>query len=978
MSYKEKPLIKIFKYENNSFKLQAIIDDYESVSFQHSKYEAGQFTIEINFNIPNSQKFEEKTFIQFGNEKRDFGIITNISDSIGPDGKGSQTRTITGYDARYLFKQRIIRNLNFADSWTYTGNGEKVMRELISSQCGDEAEEKRKLPIKNIIPENCIGSEYTVSEAYSNLYDVLVTVATQTEIGWQVSFVNNEMILEFYPGIDRHKTIRFDTDYNSLSDGSYECSTESYANTVYVGGQGSGENKDVYEGELQDSEGNVPTGLNRFECWDDSSSLENVDEYDNEARSKLNEYSQTVSLSGNGLAKCPYEFRKQYDVGDIITVSFSGKKAVVQIVSITEHWTWGAYDISFEFGKPVQDLSRQLNLLLSQIRTWQNTENNKKSNVKYYNIPEETHQPNQDVILDVIGFIGDVGDGHTFRLYFDFESKTGAKTYHVYFKNLSGSGKLTLTTGVDGTTGLEFGGGTYVAIIYVDAEGNVKSQGALNDVSVSSSSSWSSEKTKNEIDNVSEEVEKVSSDKNDKITTVDYTDDSQHPITDSTGIANFSDVDSDGKNPKKSYIRTWLQAWTYIRNKIRDNNLLLKNSIQFVGTKATHTMIKFLDNTTDTNGDGIVIGGGGATVIGGGESANTWSSDTSKVASASSEIMDVVNDGVVRIATNIQSGVANAKISTFDRDGNLTVPEKVIAKTFEGNASQLNTSYWKYKNITKDDNGGYDTVVLISDVTDWFSASSGASHYGFTGYVIQTRSSGYMNEYPFQIVCRCGYKGATTNTGNTLNLSSSRLASCRPQLIKYTNPNDSLDIKYYLGLRLKGSGHPFSFMGFWTNPLQSFIQLNCKKSSGSPLPDGYTLICDAQDFPKTNFSYSTDEQATGESWIDGKPIYSKTIPIVIPETSANGTAVSTNIDLNFEIDSLVKIEGYVKNDGGTSYALPVIYGTNYHYYGRVVISGGNKLMVWNNYTSLNGMYGYAIIYYTKQEETQTLSLDDEE
>ena len=46
------------------------------------------------------------------------------------------------------------------------------------------------------------------------------------------------------------------------------------------------------------------------------------------------------------------------------------------------------------------------------------------------------------------------------------------------------------------------------------------------------------------------------------------------------------------------------------------------SEINYKGTKATHTMIKFVDNAGDTSGNGIVIGGGGLVVVGAGESAN--------------------------------------------------------------------------------------------------------------------------------------------------------------------------------------------------------------------------------------------------------------------------------------------------------------------------------------------------------------------
>ena len=108
MSYKEKPQLKLFAFENNAFVLKAIVDDYQECSFEHNIYQAGQFTISINYNIPNSQLFQRGLFIQFGNNPYDFGEIYSIQDSIGEDGKGSQIRTITGYDALYLLKRRVI------------------------------------------------------------------------------------------------------------------------------------------------------------------------------------------------------------------------------------------------------------------------------------------------------------------------------------------------------------------------------------------------------------------------------------------------------------------------------------------------------------------------------------------------------------------------------------------------------------------------------------------------------------------------------------------------------------------------------------------------------------------------------------------------------------------------------------------------------------------------------------------------------
>jgi hypothetical protein len=101
--------------------------------------------------------------------------------------------------------------------------------------------------------------------------------------------------------------------------------------------------------------------------------------------------------------------------------------------------------------------------------------------------------PKADVTYNTIGFVGTCASGgSTFTLYLDDE-KTGAKTYHIYFKQLGG-GKLTLTTGKAGATNLTLNSGTYVAIIYVDEDGNVTTQGTTvtNSVTVDNLQSVSS------------------------------------------------------------------------------------------------------------------------------------------------------------------------------------------------------------------------------------------------------------------------------------------------------------------------------------------------------------------------------------------------------------------------------------------------------------------------------------------------------
>ena len=472
MSYKDKPQLRLYKFIDSAFVLQAIIDDFQDISFERNLYQAGTFTISINYNIPNALLFERGMFVQFGNDPYDFGEIITIRDSIGQDGKGSQIRTITGYDSKYILKRRVIKNMNSNGLWNMTAKGELCLRNLIKDQCGSSAEAKRQLPIINTIPASAdaIGKEYSVSEQFTNLYEVCKTIATQSEIGWRLAFDGTSLTLECYEGTDRSQTVQFSTSFDSLANGEFSDSSESFSNAIYVGGKGDNEERDIYEGE-----NGTPSGLDRFESFDNQSSMTTESEYEAEALSMLTQYGQTIQMSGNGLAKCPYIYKEQYDVGDLITVAFSGKSAVVQILSVTEHWTWGNYNIQFSFGKPQNNLSEQLQLMLRKIQSASNKEKATES-VKWYNVANVNSMSASDVTFNTIGFTGTLTANKTFTFYLDDE-KTGAKSYNIYVKNLSGNFNLTLTTGRSGKTNYVLKGGVNLTgRILVDDEGNITSQ----------------------------------------------------------------------------------------------------------------------------------------------------------------------------------------------------------------------------------------------------------------------------------------------------------------------------------------------------------------------------------------------------------------------------------------------------------------------------------------------------------------------
>lgn len=120
-----------------------------------------------------------------------------------------------------------------------------------------------------------------------------------------------------------------------------------------------------------------------------------------------------------------------------------------------------------------------------------------------------------------------------------------------------------------------------------------------------------------------------------------------------------------------------------------EGNLVFNGAkeIKFIGSKAAYSMIRFIDNTSDNNGNGISIGGGGSTVIGAGESAMSY------IINGGDERLFLLSDGAI----NIEAGgntISNRTGLQVTCDGHI-LPIK--AENSNPNAQDLGSAadYWR-------------------------------------------------------------------------------------------------------------------------------------------------------------------------------------------------------------------------------------------------------------------------------------------
>ena len=107
------------------------------------------------------------------------------------------------------------------------------------------------------------------------------------------------------------------------------------------------------------------------------------------------------------------------------------------------------------------------------------------------------------------------------------------------------------------------------------------------------------------------------------------------------------------------------------------------------------------------------------------------------------------------------------------------------------------------------------------------------------------------------------------------------------------------------------------------------------------------------------FKYSTDEQWTGEYWIDGKKIYAKVIPV-------SGFSSTKNISHGISnLHRVLSCDLFVKFSNGDNHMMPRAHYDNNNDGISVVVTSTNLLLNVGTSNDFSSASGYAIIKYIK-------------
>lgn len=198
-----------------------------------------------------------------------------------------------------------------------------------------------------------------------NLGEFTETICKACDDGYRVRFDKTEkkMFYEFYRGEDRSKTVIFSKDFQNLGDTVYSFDRRTYFNSVLVAGEGSGQDRVRHSARNEE----IGSGLTLREKYVDAHSVSSNTKNENGeeiteviynilikkmALTELYASKETISFDGEIVPGGQFKYRKDYFLGDKVTVQNElGIKGTATVTAVTESEDENGYIVVPEFSR---------------------------------------------------------------------------------------------------------------------------------------------------------------------------------------------------------------------------------------------------------------------------------------------------------------------------------------------------------------------------------------------------------------------------------------------------------------------------------------------------------------------------------------------------------------------------------------------------------------------------------------------------
>lgn len=365
--------MKPIRLIDTNFNLLGEIDDYESLIFTRRWHRAGGFELHININKQYAEHLRRGNIIIL--DKDNAGIIKYRECNSDEKGKGGEQLRIVGSTLSALIDLRITLPPAGQAYHKINNIAEAIMKEYVRFNCIEPDNTKRKIQRLEIAPIKGIGENLIYQTRHKQLIDEIEKISLVSGIGWNISldYDNQKFIFDAFEGRDLtadqniNPPVIFSTDFDNIKAQRFIDSEIGYRTTAYVGGQGEGIDRRIIIA------GAEPEGLKRYEVFVDARDIENDSELPERGRQKLAEMQLINTFESEILTEGPFEYKKDWDLGDITTVTNRRWGVInnLRIIEVKEIYEKEGYKLEATFGKPIPTLidkiKREINTIAPEL-----------------------------------------------------------------------------------------------------------------------------------------------------------------------------------------------------------------------------------------------------------------------------------------------------------------------------------------------------------------------------------------------------------------------------------------------------------------------------------------------------------------------------------------------------------------------------------------------------------------------------------
>ncbi len=344
---------------NTDFEYQGEVDAFESLMWVRRWSKAGDFQIVLNAHTFGIEKLVKGHIITISPDKT--GIIAHIEEDTSESGKANDQILVRGLDLKGLIGKRITVPPVGLSHDALTANVETIMKRYVDVNAVSTNPE-RIIPNLSIAPDKLRGPSFYYQTRHQELHEELEKLSLASNLGWDVLFTGKGYVFDTPSGSDLsilqsvNSPVIFGVEFDNVGGQKIVTSNLDYRNVAIVAGQGEGAEREVIViGEA--------SGLDRNEVFIDARDIEDGANLPDRGRQKLFEYTKVDSFETEILTDGPFVYKKDWDLGDIVTIQNAKKTRTVheRIVEVTEtHEKGSGFQLRAVFGNALPTLIEKI------------------------------------------------------------------------------------------------------------------------------------------------------------------------------------------------------------------------------------------------------------------------------------------------------------------------------------------------------------------------------------------------------------------------------------------------------------------------------------------------------------------------------------------------------------------------------------------------------------------------------------------